>query len=709
MKLYRLHSLTRALITGALLVSVASSAIAAEPARSSVSRVWDTAEDFDQCYRNRYLDSLSEPGSLKLVARTLVADEMGAGYNDFQEIQGKTLAKKILWLDNAGASDAVLIVDGTVNTCDILVNGTVLGAQPMKKTYWDANFESYPLPPRLLKAGTNEIVFRAHGNAGRGSIRVERSEQPNRSAVSHDGGDNWDFDDFGEGGYINGELGVRLSLGRCAPQAWIMSPVIDLAASSLQDGIPTGTNGRIDAVTVDALTPPGAAVQVTVRTGSTPDGDAATWSPWHPWQPRGAALQFDRFAQWRLELKSSPAGATPVVRRVAMQYSSVPATGTESFKSVKLVEDANQQIVRSSYDFAYANYNGNSRILRDRWKLASVISGGDSEMARFKALRQWVRNQWLNGWDKGALQYIPSWDARVILSLAPDNLSLGMCTHYATTFVQCAQALGIPARSVFRGHALSEVWSNDYKKWIVMDAGLDSNDKRRATYNFERNGIPLGELEAQLAWHDPKQWSEIRVVATNMSEGSPQVEPAFAPAPLGRDFESVAGQPPEMFLPLRNNFVDHREPEEPEHGEGYFKFLGHLYWKSQYTPDIRWTDFFTTREADINWTLNQAQIHLWRQPNDDGTMQAMLDTVTPNFTGYEVRVDGREWVTWSPAKGTSNPALAMVKGFPAHPTGACVSWQWKLHPGRNTIEAHPFNAAGLRGITSRLVVYVEPR
>ena len=67
-----------------------------------------------------------------------------------------------------------------------------------------------------------------------------------------------------------------------------------------------------------------------------------------------------------------------------------------------------------------------------------------TEFERITLLRQWVRDRWTNGWDIGALAYVPSWDARVILTLAPENLSLGMCTHYATVLVQCAQGLALP-------------------------------------------------------------------------------------------------------------------------------------------------------------------------------------------------------------------------------------------------------------------------
>jgi len=434
----------------------------ASPARAGKVLAWSSPEEFDRCYRDRYLDSIAQPGAVTLVRRVLVADEMGAGYDDFQPIRGKTLAKKLLPVADPRVTDAQLIVDGSASACDILINGTPLRAKVLEKSYWNANFERFPVPPQLLKAGMNEIVFRARGN-GSGAIRVERSQQPNRSAVSHDGGATWEYDQFGDGGYINGELGVRLNLGRYAPAAWLASPVIDLAATVMHDGmsagafaawqtksnqpvtmpldgIPAGLNGRIDALTVDAVAPKGTAVRAFVRTGPTPDGNPERWSAWQPWSPT-AKIAWARFAQWRLELATSAAQLAPVVRGVALRVSAVASPEPAGMRS-RLARDDNQVIVRSSYPFAYADYHGNARVLRNNWKLADVIAGQDTEFAKLAALRQWVRNQWNDGWDMGSLNYIPSWDARVILSLAPGNRALGMCTHFATTFVQCAQALG---------------------------------------------------------------------------------------------------------------------------------------------------------------------------------------------------------------------------------------------------------------------------
>lgn len=678
---------------------------AASPTAASTWR-WDTAAQFDECYRDRYADSATEPGSVQLVHAIVVADEMGKGYNDFQPVRGKTQARKILVLDDADVSAATLLVGGRVQGCDIVVNGTVLGAAPLERTYWNADFDRYVVPPRLLKAGANEFVFRARDAKSSGSIRIENSLQPDRSAVSRDGGYSWDSNHLAEGGYCDGEFQVRLNLVRYAPAAWLQSPVLDLATLQQPAGLPAAADARVEELTIDAQRPSGTTVSAFLRTGATPDGYEENWSRWYAWPSESASITWDRFVQWRVELTTRSAQKTPVIRSVSLRAAAAPAQNRSGLKSVRIAEDANQRIVRSSYEFAYGDYDGNARILRANWDLAGVVAPGTNEVEKLRLLRHWVREQW-NGWDMGSLKYVPPWDARLILTLAPARKALGMCTHYATTYVQCSQALGYTARSIFRGHALSESWSDQYRKWIVMDAGMDNNHRRRATYHFERNGVLLNELEVRRAYFIEKKWDDIRIVASNMSEGTDKVED-----PLGKDPESVFKGMQQIFLPLRNNFVDHREPEEPEHGQGYFKFLGHIFWKDAATAEVPWTDFFTTREADLYWTLNQAQIYLRQPAEGSSAAPVLLDTVTPNFAGYEYRIDGGEWTAWIPdrklaALAAGRPQARDVVVYPMKPTGGCIGFAWPLHPGRNSLEARPINKAGHRGIESRLVLDVE--
>ena len=79
-------------------------------------------------------------------------------------------------------------------------------------------------------------------------------------------------------------------------------------------------------------------------------------------------------------LGTRAAQKTPVVRSVVLNASARPLSDGPTAEHIRLVEDANERIVRSSYPFAYGNYGGKLAVLRDHWKLAEVIAGAETEM-----------------------------------------------------------------------------------------------------------------------------------------------------------------------------------------------------------------------------------------------------------------------------------------------------------------------------------------
>jgi hypothetical protein len=78
------------------------------------------------------------------------------------------------------------------------------------------------------------------------------------------------------------------------------------------------------------------------------------------------------------------------------------------------------------------------------------------------------------------------------------------CWYYATVFVQCATALGYKARRLGvgihpaikrpgnNGHIIAEIWSEEYRKWVVMDGDMNAY--------YKIGGIPAGALELHNIW-----------------------------------------------------------------------------------------------------------------------------------------------------------------------------------------------------------------
>lgn len=149
----------------------------------------------------------------------------------------------------------------------------------------------------------------------------------------------------------------------------------------------------------------------------------------------------------------------------------------------------------------------NPRLAHLRQRLPAAAPQPGPLMERVRALTYWLSTSWQHADSSKALQYAP-WDAETILSWGrvrtghDGRAPIVMCVHYGAAFVSCAQAAGIPARAVvsgdtlngYSGHFTAEVWFEEYRKWVLVDANLDAI--------FFRAGVPLSVREIQEAGGD---------------------------------------------------------------------------------------------------------------------------------------------------------------------------------------------------------------
>ncbi|MFQ6042937.1 MAG: transglutaminase-like domain-containing protein, partial [Candidatus Poribacteria bacterium] len=489
------------------------------------------------------------------------------------------------------------------------------------------------------------------------------------SQKSIDGGKTWATEPLGHNDFCRGEYVMRLNLKRHAPSGWIESPSIDLFAShspfvkggrgDFSDS-PIAPRAKVESIelVVDDDCPEGADIEVLWRSGTTPSYRPDTWSCWQKMKKINPD-EVHRFFQWRAVLTTKSPKSTPILRdvRIKAEFEVV----REVQPTISVSEFHNEQIVRPSYTFAHQlSDEPRLKILRGRWRLDHVIQGGKTEFDKILRLKRWVRQQWENGWDRGTLQFVPPWDAMVVLELAGQKLSLGMCTHYSSTFVQCCLALGITARvTIISCHCVAEVWSNDYKKWVMMDPGCDSDDGRKGTRYFERNGIPMSALELHQTY------------ANKDYEGVVEIND---PGKFGGTLESNINLYRQFCATRRNNYLTSLLPEEPEHGAVSYTYDGHL-WHHSTTEPLPQFSRASRREGDFHWTLNQTVIYL-QQGEETNTLNVLLDTVTPNFQTYLAQFDDGDWTEQSEA------------------------FVWNLHKGQNTLRAKTRNVFGILGIES---------
>lgn len=127
----------------------------------------------------------------------------------------------------------------------------------------------------------------------------------------------------------------------------------------------------------------------------------------------------------------------------------------------------------------------NEKLYR-QYKLKNVIRGKKSDFDKALAVAKWVSERWGHA---GIPKYLNKFDVLNVLKFAEKGYSFS-CVQFASVFVQCCHALGIPARSVQvttkspdfgdsgQGHITGEYFDNQLKKWIWIDPQIHSYAKK---------------------------------------------------------------------------------------------------------------------------------------------------------------------------------------------------------------------------------------
>jgi hypothetical protein len=569
-----------------------------------------------------------------------IADELGkCNDRDREEISGQRIARKRFLVDRLSSGSVKLCpyleCDTSGGQIEICINGhLVTHTWQAERAYWTDRWTPIDVPADWLREGENDVVFRSM-DASVWSLLIESSRQPDRSAVSEDGGQTWRNDDLGWNNGCDGEYMVRLWLDQYPDRASVESDVVDLLRDASR-GIAASAADLTACFKVVAHTPDYTSAQLNARFGSTPTYSPQTWSAWAP----VAAVSVDdrRFGQWQVVLTSEDPGVSPVLRAVHLN------TNVGERPGLRVVHRSEPALRRSSYRFSAGGHDDpRADRLRDRWHLDEVVRGSGSEWEAYLNLRQWVRNQWEDGWDTGEIDFCPPWDAMLILELTSRKLSLGMCTHYATVMSQCCAALGLNARTqIMKSHCINEVWSTDHQKWVAMDVGGDNDDETKFVYHFEREGVPLSAGECHNAWVS-QEFDNVTI--------SPQPPPATG----DRYNVDKRLQLFERFMiSMRTDELRSLEPGESEHGKGSYHYDGYLFWEDEKTEALPWFSNHTSRTSDLYWSVNETYIHLL-DGSKPSSLEVLLESATPNLAGFERSKDGESWVpcdaafTWASA------------------------------------------------------------
>ena len=668
----------------------------------------------------------SSAGVIALDDMVLVEDDAPAigrpeGASDrswFEHLHRGIVVRKDLVLDDARARAAYLLFNGREQEQNdhplyLRINGNELVRPPTKKCYpaarqyytsdWGGshfdNWFTIEIPAQFLRQGVNEIWLWAESEQTSWEIMVAADSEyhrgsetrlvhPDRSARSEDRGATWDFAQLGWKGEVDGEYCVRLSLDRYRRQGEYISPVIDIAAD--RSIVKEKLGLQKCRLVWDLEAPQGCRAEIRVRWGERPLA-TADWSPFDVVRGRTAVWERPpgRYAQFSIVLATDNPLVTPELRGLTVE-TDVVLDESEKQCFYRVLDSRNGKVMRSSVDYAHEDFRA-LRKLREDFELDRVVAAAGGEFAAQLRLMRWAYEIPLGSLDPYA------WDYRDLPQLTRDaggkikrcppgdrRRRTGHCLHCNLALVAACLALGYPARWVnistvhTYGHEVAEVWSNEFDKWVFLDATRDY-------YIYDpESGIPLSlvEISARLAevmprpatWEDPVQWQipdltmldRVRIAYREGDHKYPVNVPEAGEAP---EFLTYKGH---LQMPLRNDFASRQHPvpwrvSSNWGGDQFYCYYGEMF------PRKREYQHQTNRWQDFNPRLNQTELYL-SETGQPGVLEVAMDTETPGFETWLVAIDGEPW-------RTENRDM----------------WEWTLHEGWNGLRARVRNNMGICG------------
>lgn len=625
-----------------------------------------------------------ENGSIVLNNQQLSEDDSpGFGFDSrpsSNEVLKKgVIIKKILNVERIPVKEAYVIVLLYPEYPPVPNNGRhiVVNINGFETTYEVKHFWTrVKVPGSVIKKGENIITintlepdaqFRTwialDENYSKGSLT--KNHAPGRSARSSDGGLTWNKNYIGELQSAKGEYVVRLKTIAYGNEGWIESPVVDLAQG--KDGSVLKQDVKIHNIKIDAkiINTAKTNSEVYFRSGTTLSPDTTQWSDWIKVTTAiDEGMIKGRFAKVRIKLKSNDPLKSPSLNSVSIS-ASLLHSGSDLKNEYRVISFKHYPKKNSSFSFEYEDPNNEHvKALRTQFKLDSIVRGARTEFELILKLKHWIAQQWQWHLLKPN-EDIYEWDAKKILT--PDSSGKiygGFCLHYAIAMMQVLQSFGLQSRivsadySIWSGHEICEVWSNEFGKWIMLDANFD-------TYFVDKvTGIPLNTLELHDLFVkecfpnsiiDRDDWSREKLV--QMAKEKAHNIPVIGMVGGGANSNSLKTY--EWWNPIvdqtaycggygpltmgylrllpRANYLSQPTPTPINHGRTHWGWTGYYNWYDSHTPRAQEHEIFSNRVNDFYWNINQ--VGMSATLRDGGIVDFILETNCPNFANYEITIN----------------------------------------------------------------------
>ena len=351
---------------------------------------------------------------------------------------------------------------------------------------------------------------------------------------------------------------------------------------------------------------------------------------------------------------------------------------------------------KPSYPFIYQDMTHlKVRKLYTRAGIDKMIASSHTEFELIQRICNWANMHF------GHMLPLPyaAWDAHEIL----DRVEKGdafFCTYKAALFVQACNAAGITARILGinpkhkAAHTVTEVYSNEYRTWVVVDPWLNCY--------FERDGKPLSALDLHNSIDNPEgiylvfgengRGLEYWSYKTGKAKTIPH---ANARTPIMEDpSKGLYEFYYDIRIVMRNDHTVHPQFKDNVYVDGFivpYNPRGGEWWG----PQLKWSDdrtppqitcWNTGKFHDFEWTLNEVEVDLKKLtvPGEPVIIEAKFSTFTPCFSHYHLEIDGK---------------VVPVNGD---------VYVWKFKKGGNSLKIASVNAVGRKGFPSEFVLEYNP-
>ena len=626
-------------------------------------------------------------------------------------------------------------------------------AFPHAHQYIDLNWDHWyyiDLPVKKLLKGKNELLMWAESDSTSWRILIALDKEfkrgsltrtsPNRSMKSSDGGKTWSDSHLGALDSIDGEYSIRLSLDHYLGSGEYISPLMDVVNGD--NPLKRFSRNLEVAIWPEIDEPAQTSAKSFVRFGMTPFIGDNSWTDWQLIEKGRKYSSADKhYLQWRSELATNDPLVTPGIRGLRIKSSWEDHSPNEK---AGLHADAinNGKIVPISYPFTYENLNHPAlKKYREDHKLDQIVAGASSEFEVMMRLLNWAYrvpltfNEYSWNWNdvtiappkviqtqdktkQGAAKKLRYGETTVTIHNrpAPKLKSLkstdmpplngpffnrrrmeGMCLYPTQALIGALLSMGYQARHIninsegMSGHEVTEVWSNEFNKWIYLDPTID-------TYYFDtETGVPLNLLEIHNllvkqmphteTWERPFSPDIGKEVVSRIKVGMRQGNNPYSIVySEGDNGGSWALETMGHFRIIpRNDFLSHPLPVPVHTGETAWGWNGFLNWYDDTFPKRDEFQTYTNRAIDFYQPLNQAKVFL-NETDEPGVLKVEVDKFSPGgFDTFLVSVNDGNWI----AQNKSN-------------------WSWHLRSGLNRIQVRTRNIRGILGPVSDIQVTYNP-